>query len=146
LLNIERLGIEDERKALEIVQVFQFKVQKDSLNKEFLSDKKNILIGAYRENQLVGFLYGYSLPRIERENPLMFLYSIAVIPEYRSKGIAKKMVKYFKEICNKNNCMKMFLITNESNIAAMALYKATKGKRKCTDDVIFTYVDEDLTS
>lgn len=74
----------------------------------------------------------------------MFLYSIAVIPEFRLKGIAKKMVNHFKEICVKNKCMKMFLITNESNATAMALYKATKGKRKCTDYVVFTFESENL--
>ena len=50
------------------------------------------------------------------------LYRIAVLPEYRRKGMGKHLLEAFFDSCPKNTS-KIFLEVRSKNVAAMELYK-----------------------
>jgi ribosomal protein S18 acetylase RimI-like enzyme len=91
------------------------------------------------DGEFAGFLYAYELARLEREAPMMFLYSIDVLPERREKGVGKKLIEKLKSVCAGRGFMKMYVITGEENEAAVRLYESVGGKRQAEDDVIFVW-------
>lgn len=52
------------------------------------------------------------------------LFRIAVSPEYRNRGIAKKLMKRMIESCGQENGENIFLEVRESNQAAVSLYES----------------------
>ena len=69
----------------------------------------------------------------------MFLYSIDVVKNYQRMGVATKLISFLKEEAFVSNCSEIFVLTNNSNEAAMKMYKATGGIRENEDDVMFVY-------
>jgi len=126
----------DEESAREIVNRFW---PEGKLNAEFFTKETNYLLAAYVDNVFAGFLYAYELDRFDGIEPMMFLYSIDVLPEYRRLGVAKRLITELKRICAERSVCKMFVLTHEENQPAMKLYQSTKGKRELPDNVLFVY-------
>lgn len=120
MIEVKRLGEGDEDRARDIVEAFY---PDGALNKAFLSNESNYLLAAYVDGEFAGFLYAYELPRPDRVEPMMFLYSIDVLSEHRRKGVGNKLVEALRSVCAERGFMKMFVITGESNEAAVNLYE-----------------------
>jgi ribosomal protein S18 acetylase RimI-like enzyme len=136
VIEVERLTTGDEDRAREIIDAFY---PAGEFNEDFLSDRRNYLLAAYVDGEFAGFLYAYELARLEREAPMMFLYSIDVLPECREKGVGKKLIEELKSICAERGFMKMYVITGEENEAAKKLYGSAGGVRPAEDDVVFVW-------
>jgi ribosomal protein S18 acetylase RimI-like enzyme len=136
MIEVKRLKTGDEDRARDVVEAFY---PDGALNENFLSNESNYLLAAYVDNEFAGFLYAYELARLERKAPMMFLYSIDVLPEHREKGVGKKLVEELKSICAERGFMKMFVVTGESNEAAVKLYESVGGGRCADDDVVFVW-------
>lgn len=83
MIEIKRLTKGDEIQVQEIVARFS---PKSKFNERFLAGEGNYLLAAYVDDAFAGFLYAYELERIETDKPMMFFYSIDVLPEYHGKG------------------------------------------------------------
>lgn len=136
MIKIRRIRQADETLAREVITNFWPRGQ---LNDECLANQTNYLLAAYVDNSLAGFAYAYELDRMEQERPMMFFYSIDVLPRYRQQGIGKRLIGELKRICAERNVFKMYVLTDEENVAAMNLYKSTGGKRVMPDNVLFIY-------
>ncbi|MBA7602903.1 hypothetical protein ES703_09999 [subsurface metagenome] len=139
MIEIKRLHRGDEELAQKIVKKFWPEGQ---LNDECLKKETNYLLAAYLDGTFAGFAYAYELDRIEKKQPMMFFYSIDVLPNFRRQGIGKRLIKELKRICTDRNVSKMYVLTDEENEAAMRLYRSTGGKRVLPDNVLFIYKDE----
>ncbi len=109
------------------------------INKIFFSNNHNICLIAYINQIAVGYLYAYILTDIKDRPKKMFLYSIDVVKNYQRMGVATKLISFLKEEAFVSNCSEIFVLTNNSNEAAMKMYKATGGIRENEDDVMFVY-------
>lgn len=139
MTEIKRLKQGDEELAQGIVDKFWPQSQ---LNDEFFKKETNYFLAAYVEGAFAGFIYAYELDRIDGAKPMMFLYSIDVLAEYRRQGIGKMLIEELKKICTIHNVSKMFVLTYEENEPAMKLYQSTGGKRVSPDNVLFVYKEE----
>ena len=119
--------------------------QEPEPNAGFFKDEKNILLFARTDGHLSGFLWAYSLERPGSPYPKMLLYSIDVFPEFRRNGIGTLLIEELKQIARSRMCREMFVPTSKSNVAAVALYKSTRGKPENDDDITFVY-DQDALS
>jgi ribosomal protein S18 acetylase RimI-like enzyme len=138
MIKIKRLGQKDKALAHEIVAQFWPEGQ---LNDEFFKNQTNYLLAAYVDNVFAGFLYAYELDRLEMEKPMMFFYSIDVLPKYQRQGVGKRLIGALKKICRERNVSKMYVLTDEANVAAMRLYPSTGGRRVLPDNVLFVYTE-----
>jgi ribosomal protein S18 acetylase RimI-like enzyme len=59
---------------------------------------------------------------------MMFLYEAGVVDEYRRRGIGRALVEELKRFATESDCRKMFVPTQASNQAAMALYRSAGGE------------------
>ena len=111
---------------------------------EFLESDRNVLILAHQDGTPLGFALGYRLDRVDRARPMMLFYEIEVREDHRGKGIATAMVDRLKGICREQSVMKMWVITDESNVPACRLYADTGGGRDCGRIAMFTWRRKDL--
>ena len=144
-MHIKRLGIGDESLAARTVRALKNK--RDSYNylRDFLRKESNILFVALDGETPVGFLLAYELDRIDNPNPMMLLYEVGVAETCRRRGIATAMINDLKAICRERRILKMWVLTNESNLAAMQTYKSTGGDLVDEDDLMmFIYLPENF--
>jgi len=101
-----------------------------------LKDQFHVVV-AMQGGELVGGLTAHELELYSRSINEMFLYEIAVYPEYRQKGIAKALIGFLKDICFEKGIKEMYVGTSVNNHEAMRLYKSTGGE---ADDEIAWFV------
>lgn len=104
-----------------------------------LDDPGSYLLFAWIGAKAVGFVRAHELPQIKSSRPMMCFYEVGVAPEFRRRGIAAALVCALKTHCLSRDVEKMFVITEEGNAAALALYASTGAVRRTHDDVVFTY-------
>jgi ribosomal protein S18 acetylase RimI-like enzyme len=102
-----------------------------------LGDKDLVNVVVLDGGEIVGFLYGYILRRFERTS--FFIYSVDVAEHARRQGVAKTMLAALGERGRAGAWDEMFVFTNASNTAAMALYATAGGVRPNPDDVMFDF-------
>jgi ribosomal protein S18 acetylase RimI-like enzyme len=71
--------------------------------------------------------------------PEAFLYELGVDPEFRRMGVATELVNELIRLCRERGCGEMFVLTEESNPAAMATY-AKAGAVRDRDQVMFHWL------
>lgn len=138
-MNIRRLTVTDTAYAIAAVQRFKGRFPDADSMEAFLSGAENVLLVAEEENAPLGFLLAYRLARWDQARPMLFLYEIEVLEAHRRRGIGRALVAELQAIGRREGCLKLFVITNAANEAAMALYQATGAQRLSHDDVLFTF-------
>jgi ribosomal protein S18 acetylase RimI-like enzyme len=140
-LSITRLKIDELEKAQASVEQFWDTLPSQKTMTKFLSNSHNILISAELDGALVGQVIGYILDRWDIGLPMLFLYSIDVAENCRRRGIGTALIAAIREIGRAEGCTEGFVLTNESNFAAMQLYQSTGGKISTPDDVVMFEYD-----
>lgn len=143
MIQVWRLGIGDERLAAQTVRTLKAERVNYSYLHGFLKKQTNVLLVALEGETPVGFILAYELNRVDSPNSMMLLYEIEVAENYRRKGAATAMISALKGICREHSIVKMWVLTNESNHAAIQTYKSSGGELVEQDDlVMFLYPPE----
>ena len=101
---------------------------------EHLADKDLVTVVAVDRGKVAGFIYGHILRRFEAVS--FFIYSVDVAETHRRRGIAKAIMAALSAQTAKGRWDEMFVLTNRSNGAAMALYASAGGVTPEPDDVV----------
>lgn len=88
---------------------------------KFIEDKTAILIGAFKNDKLVGFLWAYR--RDVLGDKRMHIDHIIVDSQNRSKGIGKELLNNLEKIAIRENIYIIDLMTTFNNIETMNFYK-----------------------
>ena len=107
--------------------------------RRFLADGDCILLAAVEEGTPVGALWGFLLERPEGPRHMALLYSVDVRADRRRRGVGRALVLAFDRIRRRAGASKAWVVTNDSNRGAMALYRSTGARRRTRDDVVFEY-------
>ena len=102
-----------------------------------LQDERAFLLVAVRDDRPVGYALVYVLPRID-DRTMALLYDVGVEEAYRRQGVGRELLEAAKELMRKAGAYKMFVLTDEVNTAAMALYAAAGGRRDA-DQVMWSW-------
>jgi ribosomal protein S18 acetylase RimI-like enzyme len=73
------------------------------------------------------------------KRPELFLNEIAVIEGLRRQGVAHALVEELQRIAQERGCVSIWVLTDEENNAAMALYRSTGGTWDGAHQVMFEY-------
>lgn len=104
---------------------------------KFLANDDNILLLAYWEDQIAGFLTGYRLQRLDKRKAEVLLYEIEVHENFRKKGIGKALIASLKNWAKEVGADEIWVLTNRSNTAAMALYASAGGATESSDEQMY---------
>jgi ribosomal protein S18 acetylase RimI-like enzyme len=108
---------------------------------KFLKDSNNALFVAFFENQAVGFLTANRLQRFDKRGAEVLLYEIGVREDARQKGIGKALINGVKLWAKESGADEVWVLTNRSNEAAVALYQSMGGETESpnSDEVMFNF-------
>ncbi len=95
---------------------------------KLLGNSEFIALAAVSENKIVGGLTAYVLPLYYSEQSEIFLYDLAVKPEFQRIGIGKGLIRYLKEHCAMNGIKEFFVMAHEEDEFAIDFYHSTGGK------------------
>ena len=101
---------------------------------EHLADPSLVNVVAVEDSEPVGFVYGYVLRRFEATS--FFIYSVDTAPRHQRRGYARAMLEALAAMGRTGRWDEMFVLTNASNPAALALYASAGGVRPPPDDVV----------
>ena len=94
----------------------------DEYLKDLLSGASFIAIAAYSGESVVGGLAGYELRKFEQERSEIYIYDLAVLEEYRRRGVATAMIETLKEVAAKRGAYVIYVQADYGDQAAIALY------------------------
>jgi aminoglycoside 3-N-acetyltransferase I len=133
-IEIKQLTKEDLSTFKLLIDLFNMVFEEEPVNGEngnltkLLGSKNFIAIAAVSENEVLGGLTAFELPMYYSEYSEIFLYDLAVKPEYQRMGIGKRLIHGLKEYCIKNGIKEFFVMAHEEDEHAIEFYRATGGK------------------
>jgi ribosomal protein S18 acetylase RimI-like enzyme len=99
----------------------------------FLADEHTFLFVALAAEQVVGFVVVNELLHRHSFARMFLIYEIGVEAEYRRRGIGRALLDAVRAVAVERRVAEGFVLTNESNIPAMALYAAAGATRPSLD-------------
>jgi aminoglycoside 3-N-acetyltransferase I len=136
---IRRLKPGDETRAGEVAATFKAAQFPPPRARRFLADRANYLIVAESAGELAGFVLAYRLQRLDRAAAQLFVYEVGVAPQHRHGGIGTSLMAYVRDLVAEESLMEAFVLTDQSNDAAMHLYRSTGGQVEGAGSVLFVY-------
>ncbi len=132
-MDIRILGPGDEALLIEAVALSDEDVPSEAASAH-LMDKDLVCLVALDAGEVVAFIYGHVLRRFEKTS--LFIYSVDTTPTHQRRGIARAMLQVLAAEGRTGRWDEMFVFTNRSNAAAMALYASAGGVSPPPDDVV----------
>ena len=95
---------------------------------KLLGNESFIALAALAENEVMGGLTAYELPRYYSDSSEIFLYDLAVKPEYQRMGVGKRLIERLKNYCAEQGIKEFFVMAHVEDEHAIEFYHATGGK------------------
>jgi ribosomal protein S18 acetylase RimI-like enzyme len=99
----------------------------------FLADDHTHLFVAYRADEPIGFVVANELLHRHTFPRMLLVYEIGVRDDHRRRGVGKALLDAVRALAIERDIPEGFVLTNESNGPAMALYAAAGGTRPSLD-------------
>jgi ribosomal-protein-alanine N-acetyltransferase len=111
-----RLMREDDIEQIALLEdrLFVDPWPKQNFSDELKNGKKSFSYVIESERQIIAYLVAWCYA------DEIHIGNIAVVPAYRRRGLARKLLDYIVKVCD--GCNELFLEVRESNLAAIALY------------------------
>lgn len=132
---IKQLTNKDLAKFTSLINLFNtvFEEETPTIGSEtnslqLLNNKSFVVLAALTDNEVVGGLTAYELPKYYSDTSEIFIYDLAVKPEYQRQGIGKGLLQSLKEYCAKHGVKELFVMAHEEDEHAIEFYRAAGGK------------------
>jgi aminoglycoside 3-N-acetyltransferase I len=102
-----------------------------------LADPRVLMLVAFDGERPVGFVLAHELPRRHGDRSKLFVYEVDVAETHRRRGIASALLERLAELARERGIRVGFVLTDEDNVAANALYRSAGGTSEA--DVIWTF-------
>ena len=99
----------------------------------FLSDEHTHVLVAFLARDPVGFVVVNELLHRHTFARMFLVYEIGVVDDHRREGVGRTLLDAVRALAIERGVPEGFVLTNESNAAAMALYEAVGGIRPSLD-------------
>lgn len=104
--------------------------------KDFLEYPQNLAFIAKCNNEVTGFIYGYSLMSLD-SNPQLFIYSVDVLPKFQNIGIGSRLFQYVVDFSRENGFSECYVITDKGNKRACRIYEKAGGKNDYENEIVY---------
>jgi aminoglycoside 3-N-acetyltransferase I len=145
-IRVQRLTVADiERaRALFATMAAVFETEPESLSDEYLARllvrEEFWALAASVDGRTVGGLTAHTLPLTRTEASEVFIYDIAVIPEYQRQGIGRQLVETLRERASACGITVVFVPADNEDAHALDFYRALGGV--AAPVTIFTFSDD----
>jgi len=139
-LRIERLSEVDEALAAQLNAQFDERMSWDAeQGRLFLVNPDNLLAVARWEGELCGFVSAHRLQRFDARRAEVLLYEIGVDERFQRRGVGRALIAEVVRWAEEIGVDEVWVLTNRSNTAAMALYQAAGGEEDAPDVTMLTF-------
>lgn len=114
-----------------------FKVATQEYCKSLLTNSKFIAIAAKIEGAIVGGITAHVLPSYYSGKDELFIYDLAILEDFRRKGIGRCLIKELFIIGADRNIEVAFVDAENEDIGALHFYKALGGVKLSTSQFTF---------
>src|SRR5215210_5404141 len=115
-IEIKLLTKEDFSKLISLVDLFntvfeeESKIGSESNLLSLLTNKSFIALVAIDKGEIVGGLTAYELPMYYSDSSEIFIYDLAIKPDYQRMGIGKGLLQRLKGYCTENGINEFFVM------------------------------------
>jgi ribosomal protein S18 acetylase RimI-like enzyme len=106
-----------------------------------LADPRTLMLVAFEGERAVGFVLAHELLRRHGDRSKLFVYEVDVVESHRRRGIGSALLARLAEVARERAIRVGFVLTDEDNAAANALYRCAG--RTSEADVIWQFSYED---
>jgi GNAT superfamily N-acetyltransferase len=125
-VDVRFLGAGDEHILNNVAAgVFDHQID-DTLRAEFLCDPRHHLCAAIEDGTVVGFASALHYVHPDK-SPQLWINEVGVSPLHQGRGIAKAILKALLNLGLELGCSEAWVLTDERNAAARALYQSAGG-------------------
>ncbi len=138
--SVHRLTSVDEHLAQHLNRLFDEGMFWDhTQGRLFFSDPSNLLLVAFWNDQPCGFATAYRLQRFDHRRAEVNLHEIGVDERYQRRGVGSALVAEVNRWAREMNAAETWVVTEPTNAAARALYRATDGVEDRPAVIMYTY-------
>ena len=116
------LGVFGE--AFEDRETYLGAVPDDLYLNSLLGSPTFIAVVAVRDEEVVGGLAAYELPKFERNRREIYIYDLAVSAAHRRRGLARRMIAALGEIARARAAYVIYVQADRDDTPAIALYES----------------------
>ena len=134
-IEINRLNESDLQFFKSLIDLFNIVFEEDRSNigndanlSGLLGNAQFIVMAALAEQEVIGGLTAYELPMYYADHSEVFVYDLAVKPEYQRMGIGKELIRSLKADCSRKGVREFFVLAHEEDEHAIEFYHSTGGK------------------
>jgi len=106
---------------------------------EFLGDPRHRLVVALDNNLVVGFVSAVIYVHPDKPAPELWINEIGVAPIHQRQGIGKALMQLVLEEAKRSGCSEAWVLTDRTNLPAMAMYKMAGGEETLPGPTMFTF-------
>lgn len=117
--------------------VFDHPLNADSI-REFLTDPRHHLAVAIDNGAVVGFASAVHYVHPDKP-PELWINEVGVAPSYRGRGLGSAVLRAVFEVGRANGCKEAWVLTEQSNQAAIALYISVGGRKMAPETAGFKF-------
>jgi GNAT superfamily N-acetyltransferase len=103
---------------------------------KFLGNPDNALFLGFLDDVVAGFLTAHRLQRFDRKKAEVLLYEIGVDEKFQRKGVGRALIENVKNWAREIEAGEVWVLTERSNLAAMALYTSCGGVEETHGDEV----------
>jgi ribosomal protein S18 acetylase RimI-like enzyme len=97
-----------------------------AFTREFLADPRHHIAVAVDDGVVVGFASGVHYLHPDKP-PELWINEVGVAPSHHRRGIGRAVVDALLEVGRAHRCRSAWVLTDRTNIAALALYSSAGG-------------------
>jgi ribosomal protein S18 acetylase RimI-like enzyme len=102
------------------------------LTREFLEDARHHIAVAIDDSLVVGFASGVHYVHPDKP-PELWINEVALAPTHRRRGLGKAVLNALLDVGRTHRCNVAWVLTDRTNVAAMALYSSVGGAEGADD-------------
>jgi aminoglycoside 3-N-acetyltransferase I len=141
---LRRLNENDVESLRQLIGLFRMVFEENpntipskDYHQKLLANPHFLAFCAFADQKVVGGITAYELQKYDQEASEIFVYDIAVHPDFHRKGLGKQLVEALTEYGKAHNVQVIFVGAHEEDQHALDFYQATGGKGEKV--VLFNY-------
>jgi ribosomal protein S18 acetylase RimI-like enzyme len=111
----------------------------ESSARAFLADPRHRLVVALDKDLVVGFVSAVIYLHPDKPAPELWINQIGVTPTHQGQGIGKALMQAMLAEAKQSGCSEAWVLTDRTNLPAMAMYKSAGGEETLPDPTMFTF-------
>jgi ribosomal protein S18 acetylase RimI-like enzyme len=137
-ITVVRITQLDDAELAQLNALFESEWERGEAER-FLADPDNLLLLATCDGQWCGALYGYRLQRLDWRRAGVLIYEVDVLEPFRRRGAGRAMVEASKAWAKAIGAFEVWVLTEQSNTPAQALYRSAGGDEDVETPALFVF-------